>query len=157
MRGKYRHDQRGIQQRSGPRAVDALRGQPLQCLRHIVAGLALGALAILGKVCEHGKQHEPADEGQGLVQAERLEAAIDSGSRRDPAEAIDRRGPDALDTLEQRVTAVGADDVAEQLPEVADVGVLRDRCWRRRHEGLHSSRVARAWTITGRSVWKYFL
>ena len=118
-------------------------GQPLQRLRHIVAGLALGALPILGKVREHGKQHEPANEGERLVQAERLEPAIDRGGARDPAEAIDRRGPDVLDALEQRVAAVGADDIAQQLPKVPDVRVLCNRSRRRHHEGLQSSRKAR--------------
>ena len=120
MRGEHRHDQRGVQQGSGSRAVPT----PSEASRFNASATSSPAwrsarLSILGKVREHGEQHEPADEGQGLVQAERLEPAIDRGGPRDPAEAIDRRGPDVLDALEQRVAAVGADDVAEQLSEGA--------------------------------------
>jgi len=90
-------------------------------------------LSIFGQVREHGEQHEPANEGQRVVQAERVESPIDRGGPRDPAVAIDRAAADVFDALEQGVAAVRADDVAEQFSQIADVRVLRDRC---RHVSL---------------------
>ncbi len=98
--------------------------------------MASGALPVLGQIREHRKQHEPAHEGQRLVQAQRVESAIDRGGAGNPAIAIDRCGPDRFDALEQRVAAIRANDVTEELAEVADVGVLRDRG---RHGSVHYS------------------
>ena len=127
MRGQHRHNQGAIQQRGRLVSADALFGQALQRRLDIVAGMAGGALPVFGQIREHRKQHEPADEGQRLVQAQRVESAIDRRGAGDPAVAIDRRGPDRFDALEQRVAAIRANDVAEKLAEVADVCVLGDR------------------------------
>jgi CheY-like chemotaxis protein len=65
----------------------------------------------------------------------------------DAARAVDRGGPDIFGLAEQFVPAIGADDVAENPPEIADVGILRDLD-RRAHgrlcctcEGAASSRA----------------
>ena len=91
------------------------------------AGLVRRRLPILGKVGEHRKQHEAADEREGIVEAERIQPAIDGGRAGDAAVAIDRGRANVFDALEQRIAAVCANDVAQQPAEIADVRILRDR------------------------------
>ncbi len=55
-----------------------------------------------------------------------VETGIDAVGALDPARAIDRGLADIFDPLEQRLAAVEADHVAEQPPEEADVGIVRD-------------------------------
>jgi hypothetical protein len=133
MRGEHRDDQRAIQQRRGLFRADAFGCEALQGVRDFVRGAADGGLSILGQVREHGEQHEPADEGQRVIQAQGVEPSIDRARAGDAAVAIDRAAANVFDALEQRGAAVRTDDVTEQFSQVADVRVLRDRS---RHDSL---------------------
>ena len=108
------------------RAVDALLGEPIERLRHVGAGLGGRSLPVLGEVGEHREQHEAAHEGERVVEGERVEPGVDRIRTGDAARAVDRDRADIFDAAEQRVAAIGADHVPQQLAEEADVGILRD-------------------------------
>ena len=105
------------------------------------------ALPILGQIGEHRKQHEPAHERDGIVETQRIKPRIDRLGPRDAAVPVDARRADIFGLPEQFVAAIGANDVAENPPQIADVGILRDLD-RRAHapdcctcEGAASSRA----------------
>ena len=127
MGGEHRHDQRAVEQggdlllaRSLPRASRSSASAT------VAPGSAGDALPVLGEIGEHREEHEAAHEGERVVEAERVEAGIDRVRRDHAAMPVDRGRADIFDPPEQRVAAIGADDVAEQLAEEADVRILLD-------------------------------
>ncbi len=50
-----------------------------------------------------------------------------------PPRALDRRGTDRLGLLKQPLAAISANHIAKQPPQIANVGILRDRRTRRSH------------------------
>ncbi len=147
VRGQHRHDQRMVEQPQRLRAVDALLGEPIERLRHV--GIALGGrpLPVFGEVGEHREQHEAAHEGERVVEGERVETGVDRVRSRDAARAIDRDRADIFYAAEQRVAAIGADHVPQQLAEKADVGILRDG-----EVGGHSDVLQRSRSRVNRSL-----
>src|SRR3546814_3801520 len=78
------------------------------------------------QVGEHRKQHETAHERDGVVEAQRLQPRIARLGPGDAAMAIDARRSDIFGLAEQFLAAIGANDVAEDSPEIADIGILRN-------------------------------
>ena len=126
MRGQHRRDQRCIEQRRNRFAVDPVGLQRLE--RRGDGGFGLGGdtLPVFREIREHRKQHEAAHKGDRVVEAERIEPRIDRLGPRDPAMPVDARRADIFGLAEQFVAAIGANDVAEDPPQIADVGILRD-------------------------------
>src|SRR3546814_6221076 len=81
------------------------------------------------QVGEHRKQHETAHERDGVVEAQRLQPRIARLGPGDAAMAIDARRSDIFGLAEQFLAAIGANDVAEDSPEIADIGILRNLDW----------------------------
>ena len=104
--------------------IPSLR-QPLDRRGDVRARLGGDALAVLGEIGEHREQHEPAHEIERLVERQPVEPEIDLAPH--AAMPIDRRRADIFGAPEQLVAAIGADHVAEQLAEKADVGIVGDR------------------------------
>jgi len=129
VRGEHRRDQRGAEQRRDRIAIDTVLFQPGKRCRHRRLGLGGDALPVFGQIGEHRKQHEAAHEGDGIVEAQRLQPRIDRLGARDAAMPVDARRPDIFGLPEQLLAAIGANDVAEDSPEIADVGILRDLDW----------------------------
>src|SRR6185312_5643013 len=101
----------------------------VQALEHrsdVRAGFVEPALPVFSEVWELGKEHVGAHEGQSVVRAQGFEPASERTAVAEPAMPLDGARADALDALEQRLTAVRSDDIAEQLAEIADIGVLGD-------------------------------
>src|SRR3546814_18500651 len=86
-------------------------------------------LPVVGQVGEHRKQHETAHERDGVVEAQRLQTRIARLGPGDAAMAIDARRSDIFGLAEQFLAAIGANDVAEDSPEIADIGILRNLDW----------------------------
>ena len=126
VRGQHRHDQRAIEQRNRLMHIDADRRQALQRATQVAALFGVAALQILGQIRQHREQHEAAHECNRLIEAERIEARLDAAPGVHATIAVDRSGADVFDAPEQRLTAVFANHVAEQLAEKADVRVLGD-------------------------------
>jgi len=91
VRGEHRRDQRGVEQRRDRIAIDAVLLQPRQRCRHRRLGLGGDALPVFGQIGEHRKQHETAHEGDGIVEAQRLQPRIDRLGARDAAMPVDAR------------------------------------------------------------------
>jgi len=124
VRGQHRHDER-IAERGRHRVLpDPLLAQRLDHMRHVGAALRAHTLSVLGEVREHRKQHESARERQRLVEAQRIEPAVDIA--RHAAMTIDRGRTDIFDPPIQRLAPQFADDVAQDAPKKADIGILRD-------------------------------
>ena len=68
MRRQHRRDQRAVEQRGGLRNHDALRTQEGQCRCQRAVLFRRRALPILGKIRQHGKQHEAAYEGHRFIE-----------------------------------------------------------------------------------------
>ena len=79
------------------------------------AWLGGDALPVLGEVGEHREQHEAAHEGERVVEGEGIDA-VDAVRIDNAARAVHRGGANIFDPAEQRLPAIGADDVAEQPP-----------------------------------------
>ncbi len=95
-----------------------------------------GRAAILGKVGEQRESEEAADEAQRVVEARQAGEARRQrrvGSRAGSPVGGDGGAADALDLGEYRVALGGADDVAQQPPEEAQVVALVAVGQRRTH------------------------
>src|ERR1017187_8889036 len=90
------------------------------------------------------EKHEAAPESNGLVEAERVQARFDAAHLGHTAITVHRCGTYIFDAAEQRLAAVFADHIAEQLTEKAHIGVLCDDRGRWRHESLVDV-VSRGW------------
>jgi hypothetical protein len=126
MGGQHRHDQRALEKGGDGVVLYAVRAQRGERLGEAGARLLRSALAVFGEIGEHREQHEAADEGEGVVEAERTQAEV-AAPRIEPPVAVDGSGADRLDAVEQLLPAVAADHVAEQRAEKMNVGVLADR------------------------------
>ena len=126
VRGQHRRDERGVQQRRDRVAIDPVGAQLFERRRDGRLGLGRDPLPILGQVREHREEHEAAHEGDGIVKAQRIEPRVDRLGPRDAAVPVDARRSDIFGLPEQLFAAIGADDVAEDSPEIANVGILRD-------------------------------
>jgi hypothetical protein len=124
--GEHGGDQRAVEQFERLAARNAFLFEPVERRRHVGTGFGGDPLPVLGEVGEHREQHEAADEGEGVVEAERVEPRIDRIGIDDAARAVDRIGSDIFDPPEQLLAAIGPDHVAEQAAEEADVGILGD-------------------------------
>ena len=128
-------------------AIDPVGAQLFERSGNRRLGLGRDPLPVLGQVREHREEHETAHEGDRVVEAQRVEPRIDRLGPGNPAVPVDARRADIFGLPEQLLAAIGADDVAENPPEIADVGILRDLD-RRSHgrlcctcEGAASSRA----------------
>ncbi len=101
--------------------------EPFERGRDIGARLGRDTLTILGEVGEHREQHETADEGERIVEAERIEPRIDVMRIDNTSCAIDRGRADIFDPSKQLFSAICLDHIAKQAAKKADVGILRDR------------------------------
>ncbi len=81
-------------------------------------------LAVFRQIGEHREQAEPAHEGKGIVEAQLLQPKI---RRRLAAMPLDAGRANTFGVFEQILAAMFADDIAQQLAEIADIGVLLDR------------------------------
>jgi hypothetical protein len=140
VRGQHRATSAWREQRHHGVVPDAVLLQLFERRGDVGMRLGLDALPILGEVGEHREEHEAADEIERLVEAQPIEPRIDRAGARDAAVAVDRSGADIFDALEQLLAAIGADHVAEQLAEEADVGILADR-WTRHGMLLHRNNI----------------
>ena len=122
--GEHGGDQRVIEQREHGVAVDPLAFEPSERVGDIGALLRGDALAVLGQIGEHGEEHEAASEAQHLVQVERAQLQVDLS--RAGTVAFHRSGADVLRAAIHLLAAICADDVAEQLAQVTDVGIVGD-------------------------------
>ncbi len=123
---EHRDDECLIEEGRRPVNADTLRDQTLQCRSDILAGFVEAALPILRQVRQHREQHEAANEGERVIEAQGIQAAIHRGRIRDAAMPVHRAGADVFDALKQPLTPVGPNDIPEQLSQVADVRVLGD-------------------------------
>ena len=126
VRGQHRRDERRAEQRRNRVAIDPVGAQLFDRRRDRRLGLGGDPLPVLGEIGEHRKQHEPAHERDRVIEAQRIEPRIDRLGPRDAAVPVDARRTDIFGLPEQFVAAIGADDIAQDPPQIADVGILRD-------------------------------
>ena len=126
MGGEHRGKQRPIDQRGDRLLFDSFVTKQLQRIGETGARFGGHALPIFGEVGEHREEHEPPDEGERLVQCERIEARVDRIVRRHAAMAVDGSRADIFNPPEQRFAAICANDVPEELAEKPNIRVLRD-------------------------------
>jgi hypothetical protein len=124
-----------IEELGGALARDSSCRQALQGTRHIAPGFVEATLPILSEIGEHREQHEATHEGQRVVGVEGLETSVHGAGICNAAMPIHRAGSDVLDALKQRLTPIGANHIAEELAEIANIRVLGDRlgCGLHRH------------------------
>ena len=125
--GQHRHDQAVCQKVEHRVAPHALRFKTLERGGDIGARFGRDTLAILRQIGEHRKQHEAAREIQRIIEAERIQPGVGKVRAVKPSRAIDRGGADIFGLLIEFFPAIGANDVTQQPPEIADIGILRDR------------------------------
>lgn len=125
--GEDRHNERVVEQVSDGAFADAVRLQLRGRVRHRGAGIRGDALPVLCEVGEERKEHEAADEGEGVVQCERFQLLDDLALFRQTTMLVDRCGSYRLDPIEARGSVVAPDDVPKQLSQIPDVRVLLDR------------------------------
>jgi hypothetical protein len=138
--------------------VDPLRLQRRERRGDIRALFGGDALAVLGQIGEHREEHESADEIERFVEAQVLQVTMHRIAVARAAMALHRRPPDRLCRLEQRLAAIGANDVAELCAQEAHVGIVGDR---RKRSGVDighvrmlrcgRDRVNRAWGFEAES------
>jgi hypothetical protein len=85
------------------------------------------ALPVLGKIRQHGKQHEAAHKGHGLIERQCLPTCRQPARVGYAAVAIHGGGSYRFDSIQQRIAAVGADDFAQQPSKESDIRILGDR------------------------------
>ncbi len=112
MRRQHRSDQCSVQQLGDFSGLYALRGQKLQGRCQCVAFFRGRSLPVFGKIGQHGKQHEAAYEGNGLVERQSLQSGGQAAGVGDAAIAVHGRRPYGFDALKQSLAAIGANYVA---------------------------------------------
>ncbi|KAI1692061.1 hypothetical protein DdX_21455 [Ditylenchus destructor] len=82
------------------------------------------ALPVLGQVGEHREQHEAAHENRAVVEVQAAEARIDAVRAGDAAMPVDRCRSDIFDSPDNASPPIGADHVAKDAAQIADVGLF---------------------------------